>query len=60
MSDSPSRPSDGHVPHPGAAADEDEGAEARLLTAVRHVLGERAVVGEIGTAVLAEIGVSQE
>ena len=59
-SDNPSRPSDGHVARPDAAYDEDESAETQLLTAVRHMVSDIALVNEIGTAVLAEMGVTQE
>jgi hypothetical protein len=49
-SNNPSRPSDGHVAHPDAAYDEDESAETQLLTAVRHMVRDGALVNEIGTA----------
>ena len=55
-----SRPSDAHVAHPDAAYDEDESAATQLLTAVRHMVRDTALVNEIGTTVLAEMGLTQE
>jgi len=55
-----SRPSDAHVAHPDAAYDEDESAETKLLTAVRRMVRDTALVNEIGTVVLAEMEMTQE
>jgi hypothetical protein len=43
-----------------AISDEGDDAEARLLAAVRHVLGESTALNTIGAAVLTELGVTQE